>query len=234
MKRILLVGSDPKVSQDLDRHLDAKEFKLLVSPHGKSVLTSLINARPHLVILDLNSLDTSARQLVEKIRELDPGLPLIVIPPSGTDQTRDEISQDRSYELFTSPVSMERLALTVRRMLFAVPKREEQKVLLGSVRLSSDDNMQIGADRDPAKSSENPSSASDDYQQLFERVLNPSFEQIIRDCRGQIYDRLLSELEKTMLSYVLKHVNHNQVKASRLLGISRNTLRERMKRFDIF
>jgi DNA-binding protein Fis len=64
--------------------------------------------------------------------------------------------------------------------------------------------------------------------------LSPIFNRIVRDCKGHIYDRLLSGLEKTMISEVLKHVNHNQVRASQLLGISRNTLRERMKRFDIY
>jgi DNA-binding NtrC family response regulator len=38
-------------------------------------------------------------------------------------------------------------------------------------------------------------------------------------------------VEKALIAKVLKQCAHNQVKAARMLGISRNTLRHRMKKF---
>ncbi len=232
MKQILVVGSDPRISQDLDRYLDPKEFKLLVSPHGKSVITSLTNARPDLVVLDLDSVDQSGMGTIKKIRETDSDLPLIVLSKNPAYKIRER--KEKNYQVVPPPVRMEKVAFMVKEVLSPESTKQKQKILLGSVRFSSQDKRKIEGRGDPDRPSANPHSADQDYHHLFEQILTPIFDQVIRDCRGNIYDHLLSELEKTMISEVLKYVNHNQVKASQLLGISRNTLRERMKRFDIF
>ncbi|MCK4404111.1 MAG: response regulator [candidate division Zixibacteria bacterium] len=232
MKQILVVGSDPKISQDLDRCLDSKGFKLLVSPHGKSVITSLTNVKPDLVILDLDSVDQSGIETIKKIRETDSDLPLIVLSKNPVYRERE--SKEKNYKVVPPPFQMEKIASLVKEALSSESAKHKQKVLLGSIRFSSQEKRRIEVGSDPDRASENPHSANQDYHHIFEQVLSPIFDRVIRDCRGHVYDRLLSGLERTMISEVLKYVNHNQVKASQLLGISRNTLRERMKRFDIF
>ncbi|AWM39372.1 Transcriptional regulatory protein ZraR [Gemmata obscuriglobus] len=47
-----------------------------------------------------------------------------------------------------------------------------------------------------------------------------------------IYRRVLLEVERAVIGDVLDHVGGNQVQASELLGISRNTLRSRLQAFD--
>jgi DNA-binding NtrC family response regulator len=228
-----VVGSDPKVSQDLDRYLDPGEFKLLISPHGKSLITSLTNAKPDLVILDLNLTDQSGTEAVRKIRELDSNLPLIVL--SKNPAYRERAKTERNFAVVTPSVQMEKLACMVKEILLSKPIAEKGKVLLGSVRFSSRKKGAIQVKGQPQEApKQDAHSDNQDYQHVFEQMLTPIFGRIIKDCRGHIYDRLLSGLEKTMISEVLKFVNHNQVRASQLLGISRNTLRERMKRFDIY
>ena len=145
---------------------------------------------------------------------------------------RSENSGSTNIRMANPPVQAEKLAFMVKEALSSKPSRQENKVLLGSVRLSSQEKNppEGGKEKGPV----NSPTVNQDYHHLFAQMLNPVFDQIIRDCRGHIYDRLLSGLEKTMISEVLKSVNHNQVRASQILGISRNTLRERMKRFDIF
>ena len=43
-----------------------------------------------------------------------------------------------------------------------------------------------------------------------------------------LYDRVLAELEKPLLRLTLAAVRGNQLKAARLLGINRNTLRKKL------
>lgn len=234
MKQILVVGSDPKISSDLDKHLDPKEYKLLICPQGKSVITSLMNAQPDLVIFDLNYIDNSALEIIKRTKELNSDLPLIVLSDNIPHQMKEKIPEDQTCRVLTAPVQMEKLASLVKQALSSIPTKPMQSIFQGSARLSSHEKGSIKAGNDVDKSSEDPHSPIQDYHHLFEQMLGPIFEQIIRDCRGHVYERLLSGLEKTMISEVLKSVNHNQVQASQLLGISRNTLRERMKRFDIF
>jgi len=231
MKQILVVGSDPRISQDLDRYLDPNEFKLLACPHGKSATASLANTKPDLVILDFASVDRPGVEIINKIRESDAALPLIVL--SNDPAQRGVKAADKNYRMLLAPFRVERIATMVRDALACKSPQGEQKVLQGSVRLAREKGR-VAVEDNPHRPGQEPRSGNEDFHRIFDRTLGPIFEQIIRDCRGHVYDRLLSGLEKTMLSEVLKYVNHNQVRASQLLGISRNTLRERMKRYDIF
>ncbi|HKK21584.1 MAG TPA: helix-turn-helix domain-containing protein [candidate division Zixibacteria bacterium] len=43
-----------------------------------------------------------------------------------------------------------------------------------------------------------------------------------------------SAFERAIISSCLKHFEGNQVKTSEALGISRNTLRDRVARYDIY
>jgi Fis family transcriptional regulator len=44
-----------------------------------------------------------------------------------------------------------------------------------------------------------------------------------------IYDMVLAAVERPMLEVVMKHAQGNQLKASEMLGINRNTLRKKLQ-----
>jgi DNA-binding protein Fis len=48
-----------------------------------------------------------------------------------------------------------------------------------------------------------------------------------------LYSILLAEVERPLISYILKETNNNQVQAARLLGMNRNTLRKKIKELKI-
>lgn len=48
-----------------------------------------------------------------------------------------------------------------------------------------------------------------------------------------LYDTVIPEVERALISMVIKETGGNQVRASRLLGINRNTLREKIKKLRI-
>lgn len=47
------------------------------------------------------------------------------------------------------------------------------------------------------------------------------------------YDIVIEEVEKPMFHLILEKVNWNQIRAARILGISRNTLRKKLKQYSI-
>ncbi|HVV68023.1 MAG TPA: DNA-binding transcriptional regulator Fis [Gammaproteobacteria bacterium] len=49
----------------------------------------------------------------------------------------------------------------------------------------------------------------------------------------QLYDLVLEEVEPPLLEATLKYTRGNQCKAAILLGISRSTLRKKLKHYDL-
>ncbi len=74
----------------------------------------------------------------------------------------------------------------------------------------------------------------DDYTETFRKIVDPIMVKLIASSPGQIYHFLESALERAVISTCLKHFNGNQVKASETLGISRNTLRDRIARYNLY
>jgi two-component system nitrogen regulation response regulator GlnG len=72
-----------------------------------------------------------------------------------------------------------------------------------------------------------------DYAGLFQRAIEPVFDRIAATSEGHIHSELTAALEQTLVETALKATGNNQVRAAQLLGISRNTLRDRVRRFEL-
>ncbi|MBJ6724005.1 sigma-54-dependent transcriptional regulator [Geomesophilobacter sediminis] len=75
--------------------------------------------------------------------------------------------------------------------------------------------------------------AGDDYYEVFWRMLEPVFDGICQKNKGAIYESVNMGLEKALIHMAMEKSNNNQVFAAKLLGISRNTLRDRLERYRI-
>ncbi|MCK4272058.1 sigma-54-dependent Fis family transcriptional regulator [bacterium] len=73
----------------------------------------------------------------------------------------------------------------------------------------------------------------DDCQQMFTRMIEPLFDKLRVSEEGHLYQQLTSALERALIQITMEKVGKNQVKAAQLLGVSRNTLRDRLKKFGL-
>lgn len=64
-----------------------------------------------------------------------------------------------------------------------------------------------------------------------------SMEKYFDDLNGQeptnLHHFFINEVEKPFLQVVMQQVNGNQTKAAEILGINRNTLRKKLKAYDL-
>lgn len=64
-----------------------------------------------------------------------------------------------------------------------------------------------------------------------------SLERYFHDLNGEkttnVYDMVMSEVERPLLEIVMRHVKSNQCRAAELLGINRNTLRKKLKQHKL-
>ena len=77
----------------------------------------------------------------------------------------------------------------------------------------------------------------EDGELSFEDIIARSLPDIVSSwCRleeGDLYNQLLAQLEKPLFEQVMRQCRGNQLKASKILGINRNTLRERLRRYEL-
>ncbi|MRR53169.1 MAG: sigma-54-dependent Fis family transcriptional regulator [Deltaproteobacteria bacterium] len=76
-------------------------------------------------------------------------------------------------------------------------------------------------------------SGGDEYFAAFCEMLEPAFTDICRRENGSVYEKITSGLEKALIQLAMNKSNNNQVITSKLLGISRNTLRDRLERYSL-
>ena len=72
-----------------------------------------------------------------------------------------------------------------------------------------------------------------DYSKLLNSVIEPVFSRAIANSEGHIYADMVVALERALISSALHATSENQVQSAQILGISRNTLRDRMKKYGI-
>lgn len=71
----------------------------------------------------------------------------------------------------------------------------------------------------------------DEYFAAFCTMLEPVFGDICKKENGSVYEKISMGLEKALIHMALRKSGNNQVVTAKLLGISRNTLRDRLERY---
>jgi Fis family transcriptional regulator, factor for inversion stimulation protein len=76
-----------------------------------------------------------------------------------------------------------------------------------------------------------------DRKVLLSTHVRNSIERYFHDLNGEkttdVYDMVISEVERPLLEAVMRHVKSNQCRAAELLGINRNTLRKKLKQYKL-
>ncbi|MEW6089250.1 MAG: helix-turn-helix domain-containing protein [bacterium] len=71
-----------------------------------------------------------------------------------------------------------------------------------------------------------------DLEPLKEKIIELE-ESFFKENKGVLYKVVLEAIEKPLIEHVLEHAEGNQLKAARILGINRNTMRAKIKKFAI-
>jgi len=74
---------------------------------------------------------------------------------------------------------------------------------------------------------------ADNYANLFKELLAPILKDSSIFLDSNLYKKMRGNLEKTLIETVLSLNHNNQVQSAKVLGISRNTLRTRMKEYSL-
>ena len=75
--------------------------------------------------------------------------------------------------------------------------------------------------------------SKDNLSDNIEVLLDQYFNDLAGESPGNLYDLVVSNVEKPLLLYVMNYAEGNQSKAAEILGLNRNTLRKKLKNHNI-
>jgi len=126
MASILVIEDEAVLAQSLARALEQQGHDLLVADSGANALDGIQNRSLDLVLLDLRLPDASGLDLLPRILELEPRLPVILMTAYGTVQDAVEAMRRGARDYLQKPLDLEELRLLVDRVL--AQQRQEREL----------------------------------------------------------------------------------------------------------
>lgn len=120
--RVLLVDDQPELRRLFARTLTKKGHDVVAAASAAAAIDLLRDGEFDLVISDVQMPDISGVELLRRIHERDPDLPVLLLSGMPDLETAMQAVQHGAFEYLTKPVSFEKLGQSVRR---ALAKRRE-------------------------------------------------------------------------------------------------------------
>ena len=67
----------------------------------------------------------------------------------------------------------------------------------------------------------------------IDTLLDQYFDDLDGDKPNAIYEMVINTVEKPLLLYIMNKAEGNQSKAAKMLGLNRNTLRKKLKQYNL-
>ena len=123
MTNILVIDDDADICMLLNRYLSKNGFNVTTAYSGKAALESITSQIPDIVLCDFRLEDMSGSDLLEKIKQNNPHVPVIIMTGYSDVRTAVKIMKLGAFDYVTKPLLPEEILLTLKRAL-TEPKEE--------------------------------------------------------------------------------------------------------------
>ena len=114
---VLIVDDEPSIIQSLQGILTDEGFEVMAADAGLKALDIIKETIPDIVLLDIWMPDIDGIETLERIRELYPGLQVIMISGHGTIETAVRATKLGAYDFIEKPLSLEKVLLSINNAL---------------------------------------------------------------------------------------------------------------------
>jgi len=118
-RRILLADNDPAVRKSFDQVLSGRACAVVTASSGEDALWQLGQGTYDAVFTDMAMRGMSGLEVAEEIHARRPGLPVVILSAEGSGAAKGSAAAAGVAEFLHKPLSPERLAATVDRVLQA-------------------------------------------------------------------------------------------------------------------
>lgn len=127
--KILVIDDESTICRALELSLQREGYEVKLAFTAKSGLEGLKSFLPDVVILDLKLPDMDGISVLEKIKNFDEDIIVIMITAFGETKTAVEAIKKGSYDFITKPFDLNQLTLSIGRSLKERSLKRENEVL---------------------------------------------------------------------------------------------------------
>ena len=131
--RICLIDDDPSARTSIERVLVAEGYEVAGYPDGSAGLTAALAMDFDCVLTDLRMPGVSGFELIDRLREELPNLPVVLMTAHGTTDIAIEATRRGAFEYIVKPFEIEELLAMLARAAEA-GRRRRTKISLGQER----------------------------------------------------------------------------------------------------
>lgn len=130
MKPLVLVADDdPDVVKILRLGLQAKGYDVTTASDGQAALERIQQTNPDLVFLDIEMPELGGIEVLKRVREERPALPVIIMTAHGTVTRAVEAMKEGATDFLSKPIEIDHLVLVIEKALEREDLRRNVEVL---------------------------------------------------------------------------------------------------------
>ena len=116
-QKILVVDDEHLIRWSLEQNLQKQGYEVLTAGSGEEALKLMREDAPDLVLLDIQLPGINGIEVLEKIKEIDEELIVIMITALGVLETAVKAMRMGAYDYISKPFNLDELAITIRKAL---------------------------------------------------------------------------------------------------------------------
>jgi len=129
MSNILIVDDEKAIRKTLGEILSYEGYKMDEAGDGEEALKRFKEKAYDVVLCDIKMPKMDGIEFLEKAREINPDVPIIMISGHGTIETAVEAVKKGAYDYISKPPDLNRLLITIRNAMDKTSLVTETKVL---------------------------------------------------------------------------------------------------------
>jgi len=125
-KKVLIVDDDEYILETAKDILEEKGFEVHLAKNGASALEKAREVKPVVALLDIKLPDIEGIELLRKLKEMDPGLYVIILTGYASLENAIGALKEGAFDYLQKPIEWEKLLSAIERA-FEKKKEEERR-----------------------------------------------------------------------------------------------------------
>lgn len=133
-RSVLVVDDEESICKSLEGVLSDEGFSVMIAKSGEEALAMMDEKLPDLVLLDIWLPGIDGIEVLRRMRETLPDIPVIIMSGHGTIETAVKATKLGAYDFIEKPLSIEKILITLDNAFNYRMLREENKLLRQKIR----------------------------------------------------------------------------------------------------